>query len=162
MITIDSTHLKATARRQFQKMGGPDACCRTDQKRAEFETALDLRWAGAAADFLPIGRARWRSKGRVGADGCSAACHGAPRGKGNDADWLREGLENEGIAVCIPTRRGLRNAACHDRKLYKQRHRIERLFARLKDQRSIASLYDKCGELFPSAICIVGTVIFWL
>lgn len=82
--------------------------------------------------------------------------------KGNNADWLRVGLENEGIAVCIPTRRGLRNAARHDRKLYKQRHRIERLFARLKDQRSIASLFDKCGELFPSAICIVGTVAFRL
>jgi transposase len=82
--------------------------------------------------------------------------------KGYDADWFREALEEKGISACIPARRGRKNPAGHDRKLYKQRHRIENLFARLKDWRRIATRYDRCGDLFLSAICIAATVIFWL
>ena len=82
--------------------------------------------------------------------------------KGYDADWFREALEDKGIAACIPARRGRKAPASDDRKLYKQRHRIENLFARLKDWRRIATRYDRCGELFLSAICIAATVMFWL
>jgi len=64
--------------------------------------------------------------------------------------------------VCIPARHGWKNPASHDPKLYKLRHRIENLFARLKDWRRIAGRYDRCGELFFSAICIALTVIYWL
>ncbi|RYH06458.1 IS5/IS1182 family transposase, partial [Tropicimonas sp. IMCC6043] len=35
-------------------------------------------------------------------------------------------------------------------------------FARLKDWRRIATRYDRCGDLFLSAICIAAIVIFWL
>jgi transposase len=76
--------------------------------------------------------------------------------KGYDADWFREALEENGISACIPARRGRKNPAGHDRKLYKQRHRIENLFARLKDWRRIATRYDRCGDLFLSAICIAA------
>ena len=82
--------------------------------------------------------------------------------KGYDADWFRQALEDRGIPACIPARRGRRNPASHDRKLYRQRHRIENLFARLKDWRRIATRYDRCGEFFLSAICIAATVMFWL
>ena len=82
--------------------------------------------------------------------------------KGYDADWFREDLEDMGIDACIPARRGRKNPASHDRDLYKQRHRIENLFARPKDWRRIATRYDRCGDLFPSAICIAAIVIFWL
>lgn len=82
--------------------------------------------------------------------------------KGYDADWLREALEDKRIAACNPARRGRENPARHDRKLYKQRHRIEKLFARLKDWRRIATRYDRCGKMFLSANCIAATIIFWL
>ena len=69
--------------------------------------------------------------------------------KGYDADWFREALEEKGIAACIPARRGAQEPARHDRKLYRQRHRIENLFARLKDWRPASpTRYDRCGELF--------------
>lgn len=71
--------------------------------------------------------------------------------KGYDADWLLEALEDKGTVACIPARRGRKKRAKHDRKRYKQRHRIENLFARLKDWRRIAIPYDRCGELFRSA-----------
>ena len=82
--------------------------------------------------------------------------------EGYDADWFRGALQDKGISACIPARRGRKHPASHDRKLYKQRHRIENLFARLKDWRRIATRYDRCGELFLSAICIALTVIFGL
>lgn len=82
--------------------------------------------------------------------------------KGYDADWFREALQSKRIAACIPARRGRKNPARHDRGLYKKRHRIENLFARLKDWRRIATRYDRCAELFLSAICIAAAVTFWL
>ena len=81
---------------------------------------------------------------------------------GYDADWFREALDVKAIAACIPARRGRKNPARHDPELYKQRHRIEHLFARLKDWRRIATRYDRCGDLFLSAICIAATFMFWL
>jgi transposase len=82
--------------------------------------------------------------------------------KGCAADWLRTALAERGIEACIPARRRRKCPAAHDTKLYRQRHRIENLFARLKDCRRIGTRYDRCGELFFSAICIAATVIFWL
>jgi len=46
--------------------------------------------------------------------------------------------------------------------LYKQRHKIENMFAKLKDWRRIATRYDRCAHTFMSAICIAATVIFWI
>jgi transposase len=82
--------------------------------------------------------------------------------KGYDADWFRDALAERGIDACIPARRGRRNPAGHDATAYRKRHRVENLFARLKDWRRIATRYDRCGELFLSTICIAATVIFWL
>ncbi len=80
--------------------------------------------------------------------------------KGYDADWFRDALEEKGMAACIPVRCGHKNPATHDRMPYKQRHRIENLFARLKDWRGIATRYDRCCELFLSAVHIAATVKF--
>ena len=82
--------------------------------------------------------------------------------RGTDADWFREALADKGVAPCIPARRGWRKPACHDRKLYRQRHRIDNFFARLKNWRRIAIRYDRYGELFLCAICIAVTVMVWL
>lgn len=82
--------------------------------------------------------------------------------KGYDADWIRKALEDKGIAPCIAARRGRRNPASHDRQLYKQRHRIENLLPASRTGARIATRYDKCGELFLSAICIAATVMFCL
>ena len=82
--------------------------------------------------------------------------------KGYDADWFRVALADRGIATCIPARRGRKAPAKHDSRLYRQRHKIENLFARLKDWRRIATRYDRCGDLFLSAIAIAAAVIWWL
>ena len=46
--------------------------------------------------------------------------------------------------------------------VYRERHKVENLFAKLKDWRRIATRYDRCAHTFFSAICIAATVIFWL
>ncbi len=50
----------------------------------------------------------------------------------------------------------------YDRTLYRQRYKVENLFARLKDWRCRATRYDRCGHNFFSTICIAATVAFWL
>ena len=52
--------------------------------------------------------------------------------RGYDADWYREALENRGIESCIPSRKGRRTPIPHDADRYRQRHRIENSFARLR------------------------------
>ena len=50
----------------------------------------------------------------------------------------------------------------HDALLYRQRHRIEIMFGRLKDWRRIAMRYDRCAHTFFSAITLAATITFWL
>ena len=82
--------------------------------------------------------------------------------KGYDADWLRAALAKRRIAACIPSKSNRKTAIPHDAVLYKQRHKIENMFGRLKDWRRIHIRYDRCAHTYFSAICIAATVVFWL
>ena len=82
--------------------------------------------------------------------------------KGYDADWFRKALAKRGIRVCIPSKSNRKIQIEHDRALYRQRHKIENMFGRLKDWRRIHTRYDRCAHTFMSAICIAATVIFWI
>jgi transposase len=63
--------------------------------------------------------------------------------KGYDADWLRSALARRGIAACIPSKANRKIRIPHDVALYRQRHRIENMFGRLKDWRRIHTRYDR-------------------
>ena len=82
--------------------------------------------------------------------------------RGYDADWFRGALTDKGITPCIPSKANRKIQIPHDRTLYRQRHKIENMFGRLKDWRRIHTRYDRCAHTFMSAICIAATVIFWL
>ena len=58
--------------------------------------------------------------------------------RGYDADWFRNALIARHIQPCILSRRCRKVPIPHDADLYRQRHRIENAFARLKDWRRIA------------------------
>jgi transposase len=81
--------------------------------------------------------------------------------KGYDADWFRRALAERGIMACIPSKSNRKKPIEHDRELYRQRHKIENMFGRLKDWRRIHTRYDRCAHTFMSAICIAAAVIFW-
>ena len=53
--------------------------------------------------------------------------------KGYDADWFRAALAKRRITACIPSKANRKTAIPHDAVLYKQRHKIENMFGRLKD-----------------------------
>jgi putative transposase len=82
--------------------------------------------------------------------------------RGYDSNWFREALAERGIEACIPSSKSRKVEIPHDKTLYRQRHRIENMFGRLKDWRRIATRYDRCAHAFFSAICIAATVAFWL
>ena len=82
--------------------------------------------------------------------------------RGYDADWFRHALAARGITACIPSKTNRKVHIPHDKALYRQRHRIENMFGRLKDWRRIHTRYDRCAHTFMSAITIAATVIFWL
>ena len=82
--------------------------------------------------------------------------------RGYDADWFRNALMARGITPCIPSKINRKIQIPHDRMLYRQRHKIENMFGKLKDWRRIHTRYDRCAHTFFSAICIAATVIFWI
>jgi transposase len=48
----------------------------------------------------------------------------------------------------------------HDRTLYKQRNRIERMFGHLNINRAIATRYDQLAETFLGMVHI-ATALYW-
>ena len=82
--------------------------------------------------------------------------------RGYDAGWFRAALRKKGITPCIPPKKNRKTPIEYNRELYKQRHKVENMFGRLKDWRRIAMRYDRCAHTFFSAICIAATVIFYL
>lgn len=82
--------------------------------------------------------------------------------RGYDANWFRQALQERGITACIPPKRNRKEQIDYDKNLYKQRHKIENMFGRIKDWRRIAMRYDRCAHTFFSAICIAASVIFYL
>ena len=82
--------------------------------------------------------------------------------RGYDANWFRQALIAKGITPCIPSKINRKVHIPHDRALYRQRHKIENMFGRLKDWRRIHTRYDRCAHTFFSAISIAATIIFWI
>lgn len=82
--------------------------------------------------------------------------------KGYDSDEFRNALNARKIKACIPPRSNRTAPTSYSKSMYKHRHKVENMFAKLKDWRRIATRYDRCAHTFMSAICIAATVIFWI
>ena len=54
----------------------------------------------------------------------------------------------------IPPKKNRKIQIEYDKTLYKQRHKVENVFGKLKDWRRVATRYDRCAHTFFSAICI--------
>jgi transposase len=70
--------------------------------------------------------------------------------RGYDADWFREALQDKGIEPCIPPKKNRKRKIEYDTVLYKQRHKVENMFGKLKDWRRGASQPDTTAALTPS------------
>ncbi len=82
--------------------------------------------------------------------------------RGYDSNWFRQAFEAKGIAPGIPPAKSRKTPLDYDKSLYRHRHKIENLSAKLKDGRRIASSYDRCAHTFFSAIYIAAAVVLYL
>ena len=79
-----------------------------------------------------------------------------------DANALRGLLAERGTMAVIPSTRSRTTPIPHDKDLYRQRNRIERMFCRLKDFRRVATRYDKLARNYDAAVHIAAIVAFWI
>ena len=79
-----------------------------------------------------------------------------------DSNSFRDLLKSRGIEACIPPTAQRKIQFRFDKTLYKQRHKIENMFGKLKDWRRVSTRYDRCAHTFMSAIIIAATMIFWI
>lgn len=82
--------------------------------------------------------------------------------RGYDADWFRAALTQRGITPCILSKVNRKVRIPLDAVHYRQLHRIENRFGKLKGSRRFHTRYDRCAHTFMSAITTAATVIFWL
>jgi len=79
-----------------------------------------------------------------------------------DSNQIRVSLADQNITACIPPKKNWKSRPPYNWHLYKKRHLIENMFAKLKDWQRVATRYDRCAHTFMSAIHIVASVIFYL
>ena len=63
--------------------------------------------------------------------------------RGYGAARFRDALPDRGITPCIPSKKNRKRPVCYDQNFYRQRHKIEIMFGRLKGWRGIAMHYGR-------------------
>ncbi|MGH6947359.1 MAG: IS5 family transposase [Kiloniellales bacterium] len=82
--------------------------------------------------------------------------------KAYDSAELRQWLEDRGTKPVIPNKSNRIQPFSFDKKTYRQRHRVENAFCRLKDFRRIATRYDRLARNFLASACLVAAVVWWI
>jgi transposase len=81
--------------------------------------------------------------------------------KGYSSRWFRSFLTRRGIRHTIPRKSNEHRSGPFDKDSYRERNRIERLFARLKQFRRIATRYEK-RSLNYAAMLSIACILIWL
>jgi transposase len=79
-----------------------------------------------------------------------------------DANHLRWLLAGRNTLAVIPSTTSRTAPIPYDTRLYRSRNRIERMWARIKDFRRVATRYDKLARNYLSAAAIAATAIYWI
>ena len=82
--------------------------------------------------------------------------------RGYEGNRIRLSLAECNITACIPPKKNRKSKPSYNWHLYKKRHLIENMFAKLKDWRRVATRYDRCAHICMSAIHIAASFIFYL
>jgi transposase len=80
--------------------------------------------------------------------------------RGFSSHACREHIWNLGARPAIPSKQNEAPVACPD-WIYVNRHRVENLWARLKEWRAIATRYEKTASSFMGVLCLAAT-LDWL
>jgi transposase len=81
--------------------------------------------------------------------------------KGFDVDALREQLRAQGCLASIPPRSGRCSPSWYHRGFYRQRHRIENFFQRIKVHKRVSTRYEKLAVTFLNFV-LVAAIFDWL
>ena len=81
--------------------------------------------------------------------------------KAYDTDAIRADLKRRRIKAVIPPKSNRKKAIRYDKKLYRERNWIERLFGHLKINRAIATRYDQLAETFLGMLHL-ASARYWL
>jgi len=82
--------------------------------------------------------------------------------KAYDSAELRGELDERGTKPVIPNRSNRKQPFSFNKRLYKERRRIENAFGRLKDFRRIATRYDRLARNFLASVCLVAALVWWI
>ncbi len=74
---------------------------------------------------------------------------------------IRQHCRRRGIRITIPRRVNEQRTGRFDRALYRSRHRVENLFARCKQFRSLATRYDKRAASYR-ALWLIAFTMLWI
>jgi transposase len=81
--------------------------------------------------------------------------------KGYDSDGIRDDLRARGAEPVIPMKRNRLAQLPVDGFVYALRNRIERCFNRLKNDRRIATRYDKTSASYLG-FALIGAIRLWI
>jgi transposase len=76
--------------------------------------------------------------------------------KGFDSDALRRQMRAQGSLASVPPRSGRRAPAWFHRGLYRQRHKIENFFQRIKIYKRVSTRYEKLALTFLNFILVAA------
>jgi putative transposase len=85
-----------------------------------------------------------------------------PGDKGYDSRLFHEALIARRIISCIPSTRSRKIPIPYDKVLYRQRHRVENTFGRIKDLPRVAMRHNRYVHAVFSALCLAAIVLFWI
>ena len=77
--------------------------------------------------------------------------------RGYSSNELRGRVWSRGARPAIPTRRTEAAVACRD-FIYNNRNVVERLWARLKEWRAVATRYEKTARSFMGVLCLAAAM----
>ena len=76
--------------------------------------------------------------------------------KGYDTDAIRAKLKTMGIRHVIPPKSSRKTVIRWNRRIYRERNRIERMIGHLKISRAVATRYDKLSSSFLATLHIAA------
>ena len=75
--------------------------------------------------------------------------------RGYSSHGFRRHIEDVGAKPAVPSKRNEAPARCPD-WIYTNRNRVERLWARLKEWRAVATRYEKTASSFIGVLCLAA------
>jgi transposase len=144
-------------------------------KRGEQKQAIGRSRGGRNTKIHAIADAKGRLLSILLSGGQAHDCPPAPRlirrikparkllgDKAYDSAPLRQWLKERSTKAVVPNKSNRKQPFSFDSNAYKQRHRIENAFCRLKDFRRIATRYDRLARNFLASVCLVAAIVWWI